>query len=72
MEPTVLGEDNMSTIVMINNDCNGQKTKHTAIRFNLIREIVQQLEIAMQHLPTKDMTADTLTKPLEPKPLMVN
>ena len=36
--PTVLGEDNMSTIAMITNDCNGQKPKHIAIRFNLIRE----------------------------------
>ena len=25
-DPTVLGEDNMSTIAMIDNDCNGQKT----------------------------------------------
>ena len=52
MEPTVHGEDNMSTIAMIKNDCNGQKTKHIAIRFNMIRELVQQLEIAMEHLPT--------------------
>ena len=37
LEPTVLGEDNMSTIAMINNDCNGQKTKHIEIRFNTIR-----------------------------------
>ena len=28
LEPTVLCEDNMSTIAMIQNDCNGQKTKH--------------------------------------------
>ena len=70
LEPTVLGEDNMSTIAMINNDCNGQKTKHIAIRFNLIRELVQQLEITVQHLPTKDMTADILMKPLEHKLFM--
>ena len=70
LEPTVLGEDNMSTIAMIKNDCNGQKTKHIAIRFNLIRELVQQLEIAMEHLPTEDMTSDILTKPLDPKPFM--
>ena len=38
LESTVLGEDNMSTIAMINNDCNGQKTTHIEIRFNLIRE----------------------------------
>ena len=35
--PTALGEGNMSTIHIINNDCNGQKTKHITICFNLIR-----------------------------------
>ena len=33
LEPTTLGEDNMGTNAMINNDCNGQKTKHIEIRF---------------------------------------
>ena len=70
LQPTILGEDNMSTIAMIKNDCNGQKTKHIAIRFNMIRELVQQLEIAMEHLPTADMTSDMLTKPLDPKPFI--
>ena len=70
MEPTVLGEENMSTIAMIKNDCNGQKTKHIEIRFNMIRELVQQLEIAMAHCPTADMTSDMLTKPLDPKPFI--
>ena len=67
-QPTVLGEDNMSTIAMINNDSNGQKTKHIAIRFNLIREQVRSLAIQLQHLPTKEMTSDILTKALDPKP----
>ena len=66
--PTVLGEDNMSTIHMINNDCNGQKTKHIAFRFNLIREQVKSLAIQLEHLPTKEMTSDILTKALDPKP----
>ena len=70
LEPTVLGEDNMSTIAMINNDCNGQKTKHIEIRFNLIREQVKLLKIALQHLPTQDMISDILTKPLDPKPFL--
>ena len=33
----------------------------------MIRELVQQLEIAMEHLPTADMTSDILTKALDPK-----
>ena len=70
LEPTTLGEDNMSTIAMINNDCNGQKTKHIEIRFNLIREQVQKLVIQLEHLRTQDMVSDILTKPLDPKPFL--
>ena len=70
-EPTVLGEDNMPTIAMVRNDCNGQKPKHITTRFNLIRELVQQLEIAMVHLPTANMTSDMLTNPLDPKPFLL-
>ena len=66
--PTVLGEDNMSTIAMINNDSNGQKTNHIAVRFNLIREQVQNLVIQLTYLPTKVMNSDILTKVLDPKP----
>ena len=45
---------------MINNDCNGQKTKHIAIR-------VKDLVIQLEHVPTKEMTSDVLTKALDPK-----
>ena len=65
---TVLGEYNMSTIAMISNDCNGQKTKHIAIRLNLIREQVKDIVIQLEHLSTKEMTSDILTKSLDPKP----
>ena len=66
MEPTTLFEDNQSTIFMINNDSNTQKTKHIDIRYNLIREQVQNGVITMEHLPTKEMIADMLTKALGP------
>ena len=66
--PTIFGEDNMSTIAMINNDSNSSKTKHIEIRFNLIREKVLKMIIELQHLATKEMTSDILTKALDPKP----
>ena len=62
INPTILFEDNMSTIHIINNDCNSQKTKNIDIRYNLVREQVQKHQVTMQHLGTKDMTSDTLTK----------
>ena len=46
--PIVRGEDDMSTLAMINNDCDGQNTK--AIRFILIRKQVQSLDIQLEHL----------------------
>ena len=70
LEPTVLEEDNISTIAIIKNDCNGQKTKHIKICFNMIREQVKYVKIALQRLPTQDRISDILTKPLDPKPFM--
>ena len=68
-------EDNInpttdSTIHIINNDCNTQKTKHIDIRYNLVREQVQKNNLAMIHLSTKDMTSDLLTKALSPTPFL--
>ena len=47
LAPTILGEDDMSTIAMINNDSNSNKTKHFEIRFNLIREKVLKMIIEL-------------------------
>jgi len=69
-EPTTLFEDNTSTIAMIKNKSNGKKTKHIEVRYNLIREQVEKLVIKMQHLSSKDMTSDMLTKPLAPGPFI--
>ena len=70
LNPTILYEDNMSTIAMINNDSNSQKTKHVAIKYNLIREQVQLNNIKLNHLCTKDMISDILTNPLPPTPFL--
>ena len=70
INPTILQEDNMSTIHIINNDCNTQKTKHIDIRYNLVREQVQKNNLSMVHLSTKEMTSDILTKALAPTPFL--
>jgi hypothetical protein len=64
---TVLYEDNMSTIAIINSDCNTKRTKHIDIRYNFIREKVQAKDIVMVHKPSPEMTSDILTKALGPK-----
>ena len=70
MEPTVLGEDNISSIAMINNDSNGEKPKQNEIFFNLIREQVQKQIMQLQHIIATEMISDILSKPLEPKPFL--
>jgi len=70
LEPTIMLEDNKSTIAMIEKPGNGQKTKHIDVRYNFIREQVMKKAITMQHLGTKDMTADALTKGLSRVPFL--
>jgi hypothetical protein len=67
-KPTVLFEDNLSTIAVIKQSGNMNRTKHIDLRFNHIREIVAQGSIQVVHLSTKEMTADILTKPLTKAP----
>jgi hypothetical protein len=40
------------------------RTKHIHARYHFIRECVQNFEISLLHVSTKDMLADMLTKPL--------
>ncbi len=69
-EPTILYEDNMSTISMIHNKTNGKRTKHIEVRYNLVREQYEKKVIKMVHCPTADMTSDMLTKSLSPAPFV--
>ena len=66
--PTIMYEDNMSTISMIKNKSNGKRTKHVELRYTIIRDHVTKQLIAVEWMPTKDMTADMLTKALAPDP----
>jgi hypothetical protein len=62
--PTVLYQDNQSTIRMILHRGNSGRTKHIALRYHMIRECVHNNQITIEYLPTSRMVADTLTKPL--------
>lgn len=62
--PTTLYQDNQSTIRLILHKGNSGRTKHIALRYNMIRECVQNNHITIEYLPTDEMVADTLTKPL--------
>ena len=60
--PTVVYEDNQSTIRMVNNGNDKGRTKHIDVRFHYVREMIENKQIVVQYKPTKEMVADILTK----------
>lgn len=65
-DPTVLLEDNQGCIAMSLNSGNHKRTKHIDVRHHFIRDQVHANNIILKYLPTDKMTADILTKPLQP------
>ena len=63
-EPTVIYEDNQGCIAMAKNPVNHERTKHIDIRFNFVRERVEDKTILVKYLETTEMLADILTKGL--------
>jgi hypothetical protein len=63
--PILLLQDNQSTIKLIENNHAGSfKSKHINVRYFSIRENVEAEEVIVQYLPTNEMKADLLTKPM--------
>ena len=66
MGPANLYQDNMSTIKLIENGrSNSERTRHINIRFFFVKDRLDAGEIAVKYMPTDDMIADILTKPLQ-------
>ena len=58
-------QDNLSTIKMIQNEKpTSQRVKHINLKYFSIRERINEYNININHLPTNEMIADILTKPL--------
>jgi hypothetical protein len=64
---TVLYEDNKSAIHIVQNGNDKGRTKHMDVRYHLLRDLVKDKIINIAYMPTESMTADILTKPLDPK-----
>lgn len=58
--------DNKSAIDTETGDSINRRSKHIDQRFHFIREQVQDGVVDISHIPTEDMLADHLTKPLGP------
>jgi len=60
----IIYEDNQSTIKTSKDEIHNQRSKHIDVRYHFIREMIKQKEIEVTYLPTDQMLADILTKPL--------
>ena len=56
--------DNQSSIALANNPVHHARTKHIDIQHHFIRNEVMEGRIDLTYIPTEDMIADGLTKPL--------
>lgn len=62
--PTVIFEDNQSTIKLARNKAHSNRTKHIDVRYHYVREVIQRGQLILKYCPTESMTADIMTKPL--------
>lgn len=64
--PIQLYCDNNSAVLFVNNNRSLKGSKHMEVKFLTIKEMVQNCDIIVEHVPTDDMLADPLTKGLRP------
>ncbi len=63
--PAIIYQDNTSALsIMMKGKATGPHTKHINVRYSFIKDRIDQGEVIFQHLPTDQMVADLLTKPL--------
>jgi hypothetical protein len=64
--PAIIAQDNMSTIALIHKGrAASEKTRHVDIRYFFLKDRVDQGAVTIQFVPSTDMVADFLTKPLQ-------
>ena len=56
--------DNTSAINISKNPVMHAKTKHIAIKYHYVRELVEDKEVKMKYINTKEQIADIFTEPL--------
>lgn len=66
--PTVLCSDSTGAVSLTSKSIFHARTKHIKVQHHWIREQVEKKNIILRHISNKQMFADTLTKPLHPRP----
>ena len=64
IEPMIIYCDNTSAIKISKNLAMHTKTKHIAIKYNYLRELLQDKIVRMEYVKTKEQLADIFTKAL--------
>lgn len=67
LTPTVILADNQGAIALTKNPKFHKRTKHVDVCWHWIREKVKMGQIHAEYIPTNEMGADVLTKPLGPE-----
>ena len=62
--PMILYCDNTSAINISKNPMMHVKIKHIAIKYHYLRELVEEKEVKMQYVNSKEQIIDIFTKPL--------
>jgi hypothetical protein len=62
--PTIIKQDNQSTIKLANNPIHTNRSKHIDVRYHATRNYVQDKFIRLEYVATSEMIADITTKSL--------
>ena len=66
VQPATIFQDNQSTLALVDKGrSTSARTKHINVRYFFIKDRVEKKEIQLVYLPTGQMVADILTKPLQ-------
>jgi hypothetical protein len=63
-EPTVIGVDNQGAVALAKSYVSNSRTKHIERRHLKIRELVEEMVVRPEFVPTDENVADIMTKPL--------
>ena len=66
MEAATIFQDNQSTLALLEKGySNNKRTRHINIRYFYLKSKVDDGEVVLEYMPTDEMIADILTKPLQ-------
>ena len=65
--PIKMYYDNIVVVFLAKNNKSGSRSKHIDIKYLALKEWVKANQVVIEHISTKEMLADPLTKGMHPK-----